>query len=964
MATYFFALLILLAAHFLAYTGGLASQSATAVTSPVNFESLERLAFVGDFDALSFYQYQGQVDESSTPYSDTEATGLYEGGYALFRQRPTGQLMTVAPTNIVINDACVIEHLDGTIGGIIIAGWFSESDEAASEINIYHFDTTTAESTEVLQSYEGEYGPFLGKPIVLCDKETEMVYIAAASSISEEISVANGTYVTYVSAWPAYSGPVTDLKVVVSGSIHTSLTLLNGNSLFGGQFSGLLDYVHYWDIANPIRHLNGLLEHNCTGPVDSNVSRTPIEQIGMDLDAGAEVLSLLATNSTIYVAGKFSSPVSQNILAIRDEIATAVGDTGLNGPVHTLLSDSDLLYAGGNFSGVGELHYSTASALNNVAVLDVNKNEWAPLGAGVNGVVTNMNKLTVTLIPGGLQTVVVVNGAFDLLLGHGNFGDAPTNGTGVWVPSKQEWLQNLNPVGPVIAGQVVQTLEVPGDGVYVAGTAAVYDFYASGVSFLQSQGRENTFASANTTITFGEGGAVFTGAFATEGGINVTVLGGQFSARLSDGLSAENLVFLNTTSDGKASVSSLRSTPGISVFMQDGATNVSTLVVQDTILYAGGSFDISINDERSQNLLLYDLRSDNYTSQPPPLKGKRVDVNVVSARPNHDEIYIGGQFDGAGDVSCPGLCVWQPSGSQWLAPGSALNGSVSLMIWTDEDSLVVAGDLDVGNGSIPLATYYAPDKKWVAFESFAEPSVTMNEDSISGTITAMTRATSEETGTWTSNSQLNGLWIAGYDYENITFVMNWNGTGWSSLTNNNILAFGEHTHITGIEIMTSYTKHPAHGSLAENQILLLLGLVTIPYVGNVSAALFDGETLKPFILTDHSFTGQSGRINALIRAGTNVSNSKPPDIEGNVVAIGVTVLCVLSAIILIGEVHGRYKSKFSLKSAKPQMSIGMKPLTVAKALEDHKSSDSDSVRPARIGHRAWLNKAKLVIETP
>ena len=475
----------------------------------------------------------------------------------------------------------------------------------------------------------------------------------------------------------------------------------------------------------------------------------------------------------------------------------------------------------------------------------INENVWKALGAGVNGPVTAINPLLFNTSASETETVIIVNGMFDELLSFDESGPTRTQGIGVWVPSAKNWLSNLNSSKPAFYGQLTSSIRVAGSGLLVAGSLASYGLsaselitfsYDSGFNF-GNLGLNDNFAAERSSI-----GA---GLFYTEDGFNLTVLGGKFAVQADDGAQLQNLAFINAT-DGHE----IFEYPSSNDALLIGA-GVSTLATNGPILYAGGDFNGTINGQAISGLLCFDLRRNEYQKvqprgpDPPPNGGGG--VKIIAFRPNSYDLWVGGNFFAAGDVDCPGVCIFDSSSNTWRRPGSKLEGEVDFMTWTAEDTLVVAGSVVIDGSAVKIATYYTPDQTWTPFS---------NQIPISGQITALspTRDFVQSDSNWSSNAA--GFWVAETAERGVSLVK-WDGSQWHQLEN----VFSRFSMIYGMRVfsLAGISANAPNPFLEAHEILLVRGNIELPTVGNVSAAFFNGTMFSPFILTE-TYSGQPGTL--------------------------------------------------------------------------------------------------------
>jgi hypothetical protein len=137
------------------------------------------------------------------------------------------------------------------------------------------------------------------------------------------------------------------------------------------------------------------------------------------------------------------------------------------------------------------------------------------------------------------------------------------------------------------------------------------------------------------------------------------------------------------------------------------------------------------------------------------------------------------------------------------------------------------------------------------------------------------------------------FWVAGQSTNGAVFLMKWSGSSWLTVRHD----FESATQITGLELLTTKKPHYPTQYLDQYQALLLLGMINLPGYGNVSAAFFNGTAFLPFIVTFNSTTGEVGRLTSIFSDGQFYSAVAVDD-NGNVIAIGVSVIGALIAIIL------------------------------------------------------------------
>ena len=579
-------------------------------------------------------------------------------------------------------------------------------------------------------------------------------------------------------------------------------------------------------------NLNGLFEFDPnSGAAITDYSNSTIDAAGGNLDEDAIITSIAINNGVTYVGGNFTDPSQgfQNIMSIGKGNSSSLPDGGLNSQVSTMLPYEDLLFIGGNFSNTLN---GTVAGLNNIAAYNTTSQSWIALGSGVDGPITSIVPLVINVTLDTPETCITFNGFFDHLLGSGSSKKVSAQGFGVWVPSRQTWLQNLNLQSQTVTGQLSAMTNVTNGAPLLAGTLSSQDQSAEdAVSLTQSPLRLNSLnagiqpqpagpitrkrAISGTNVT-----GVVTGLFYTGNGQNMTILGGHMTATASNGSTLQNLVFLNSTS----------STPTISG-LTGGIDSDSTILALATttpgVLYAGGSLTGQYRDEKFNGLFLYDLGLNDFSyPQPPPLGGDNVAVNAISVRPKNTQVYVAGAFDTAGSLGCPAVCYFD--GGVWNPPGSGISGVVNAMIWQGNDKLLVGGNLTVANNATTLANYDASKSVWTSLSAAS---------GIPGFVTALAPADSQASNFWVGGTGTNGsAFLMKYDAGSSTFISPGN-------------LFDPQTTIQGVSVLNVNKNHDSTNLVGGGMIVLVTGELHIPNFGNASAALFNGTVLTPFLLS-------------------------------------------------------------------------------------------------------------------
>ena len=615
-----------------------------------------------------------------------------------------------------------------------------------------------------------------------------------------------------------------------SGSFRPSVTLAPLDSQ--NTSINLVAHRVRFSLDSSSGGLNGLFEWDPNqASVNTDYTNSSIDSAGANLQPGALITSVEVIGQTTYVAGNFSGTGVQNIFAISNGNATSLPDGGLNAAVAATFVFGDLLFLGGNFTDT--VNPST-KGFNYVGLFDPTRNAFQALGGGVNGQVTSIVPLLLNITNGQPETCITVGGIFSQVLNSGTSqAFAAQDGFAIWVPSHNDWLQNLNVQTMAVTGQLDAATNISGSTPLLAGTISsqgmgvsdAVELSTSGSLALDSLGvkitpqqvgspnqRKRAVSGQNVT------GAVV-GIFDTNNGRNTTIIGGHFTATSTNGSTINNLAIINSTNNGSSSVT------GIGSGLQSDSVFLA-LAIQGDILYAGGTITGTLDNDNINGLVVWNLATSNFASpQPPSFSGSNVAVNAITVQPSSTDVYVAGSFDTAGSLNCPSICLF--SSGQWKQPGSGLGGSVAALAWQGNTKLLAGGNLTVGHNQTTLATYDTTGDAWTEVPGAA---------TVPGPVTALTPASSD-------GSQ---YWVAGKSTNGSAFLMKFDGSNFQTVGD----TLGDRTLIRGLSLLSLSQNHADTSLVGANLALLVTGQLNLPVFGSASAALFNGSTFTPFILSN------------------------------------------------------------------------------------------------------------------
>jgi hypothetical protein len=590
-------------------------------------------------------------------------------------------------------------------------------------------------------------------------------------------------------------------------------------------------------------NLNGLFEYKPGQTVDvDKLSDSVINAAGASLTPREKALitSLATGDDTLYVGGSFNTTDNRNnIFSIRQGATgpTALSARGLNNQVMTLFHNASTLYVGGNFTNTVD---NDAPGLRGVAAYT--NDEWKPLGAGVEGVVLYLVPFTLNITENTPEEVLAVSGFFSQVNAFGNNPATSVNDFAVWVPSRSNWLHNLDFYSLAMSGRLMTFADVPGSDRWFGGSVSSGALLASGSAELESGDqlqlaafpvkikaqrqaslRKRAIVDGQNLNTTG----VRTGTFYKENGMNKTILAGHFATTGADNQNITNVLIIDGNDSDKVT--------GFNDEL-DANSTFATVAVLNSILYAGGVISGQLNEDRIAGVVAYDLTKNAFTPvQPPPLQGVNVTVNAIAPRPKSNDVFIGGQFQSAGALSCAAICMWNTERNQWNQAGNGIEGEVSSLIWVGDTRLLIAGNLTSGNNHTKILTFDSTTSQYA---------VIPGADNLPGPVSALTIA----------NRDGDQFWAAGQASDGTAYLQRFDGTKWIPA---DAAMFGAQTDIRGIQVLSLSEDHDESQIINQDQDLLLMGHINVTEFGTASAVLFNGTSLIPFLLSTKGQDGQT-----------------------------------------------------------------------------------------------------------
>ncbi|KAB5581099.1 cortical protein marker for cell polarity-domain-containing protein [Coniochaeta sp. 2T2.1] len=721
-----------------------------------------------------------------------------------------------------------------------------------------------------------------------CSSRGQVVFSGQMTALAENKSTINSSKPIYqTNNYPKYDQIYTGMIDVSSGSFRPQVTMTPAPGQEGLASMTIVAQKIGFTLTTSTGGLNGLYEYDPDQAVADtrDFDKSVFVKTGAAFAAGSAVNALATSGDVTYVGGNFSSDAAKNIIAINSKDSTTKAlDGGLNGEVLAMYLNGTSLFVGGSFSGTRE---GSVNGISNVAVYDTSKNTWSPLGAGVNGRVRKVVPLTMNITGTSPEVVISITGDFKELSAFGSNPAVPTTGFGVWVPSQGNWLRNLQlPVASIDGILSSAILTVPGgsDALFAGSVVSSALGTNGAVTVDATLGRLpiNIQPSTSTSGGLSKRASLFnsslsgvvTGAFDLNNNRNITILGGRFTAKATNGSTINNLLFINATNNNAVT--------GLGLEVSEDSVFVA-LGVQGDNLFAGGNVTGIINGANIRGLVSYNLATGTYNSQPPALSGGDQTVSAIAVRPSSADFYVGGSFRSAGSLQCPGVCVFSTTSGQWNPPGQNLEGSVNCLMWASESKLIAGGNITVnGTSSTNLAVYDPSKTNWDSFPGASE---------LPGPVDVITAASSDASQVWVAGtSSANGS----------VYLMKYDGSAWNSA--GQTLLPG--TNIRGLQVLSLTTSHDSTPIVDADQVLLLTGSIVLPEYGSASAVLFNGTAFAPYALTSNA-GNTAGSLSHMFSERQNFFSSNKHHLAlgfvvliGLAIALGLILLLVLAGLFL------------------------------------------------------------------
>ncbi|CAL1703749.1 unnamed protein product [Somion occarium] len=657
-----------------------------------------------------------------------------------------------------------------------------------------------------------------------------------------------------------------------------------------------------------------------------NSSVTSLDAIGFEMftalggASATDSISAVAHHDSgvIFLAGDFNlsaGPASgaSNIVAFKDGALTQLSNRGLNGPVTSLVVDSDALFIGGSFTDTASA--STNGALSRVAIYDVKNNQWKAMEGGVNGVAFGLSLSN--------DEVTVVGNFSSPMVAQNKPLSSSASSFASWDVTSGNWSDTTG----LIMGNLTFVTNNTSNGDFMAGhISASYEFGASGFALLQNNGddgiphvtalnlplglpsttsvpavsrryhirrtaaailprigqffkRQSPSTTSLTPLPTTQpisAPAILAGAFWTNSSSNVDVaiVGGNFTFTSASGQAAQDLAVYELDS-------------GVVSALKGNQVNgsIHSLLVQGNLLFVGGTF--TVEGTNQVGFAVYDLAEEQWdvTGVQPLQSGSNalVTVRSITASPSQSNVLIvAGSFASAGSTTCRAICSFDFSSKQWSALGSGIQGEVASVAYAGNtrDIIIASGSIALADSTLTnVAMYTIGNSTWSAIG---------NSDSLPGPVTAVE----------VNNGNSSSIFAAGKASDgSSTYLSYWDGHTWNSIGSGLTAA----ADVSQLIMVPLQNTHEANGVVEPDRMLMVSGSLSDSSFGNASSVLFDGRQFIPYILSA-STTGAPGAISSLIHSISQFSfNQRHFLATGVVILISIAIAAgVVFLLALIG----------------------------------------------------------------
>ncbi|KAF6069298.1 Cortical protein marker for cell polarity family protein [Candida albicans] len=389
---------------------------------------------------------------------------------------------------------------------------------------------------------------------------------------------------------------------------------------------------------------------------------------------------------------------------------------------------------------------------------------------------------------------------------------------------------------------------------------------------------------------------------------SLSVIGGKFETK-----DVKN-VGLISNSDPNNTISALQG----SIVWGDN-TLIQSLYVDssDEYLFMGVNGSVQINEQTNvTGIVIYDLVNNTFTSfQPAELShsnGDPISVNSMVLFDKGNKLLVGGDFDLAGSLSCPSLCVYDITNTRWINPQNdatttqSIGGVVTDMKFFQSNQVLITGNgLQLnGNSGIKFLIYNFNSNSFSVKDSLNKIDQTVEKFILNDE----------------NNKNLDGRMIAFGEKS----ISGFDGSNWQRIDSD--IIYENFTKFNDMKLLTLDKPSDYNQTYFDkSQIFTIAGVFRLKDYGLVNMALFNGTSWIPYVFTSlqqqkstgsgsgsgsgsRSSSLQIGQIQSILiddsyrfQSSDDLKKTNKNLSRGKVV--GISLACALGSTTLLGLLY-------------------------------------------------------------
>lgn len=433
----------------------------------------------------------------------------------------------------------------------------------------------------------------------------------------------------------------------------------------------------------------------------------------------------------------------------------------------------------------------------------------------------------------------------------------------IWDNAKYEWINNYYGLNITEISELSSSTDVL-SGPFVS----VMDYYDVDQAYINST---NQFYSNDFSIQRKD--SVISQAYYIND--SLSIIGGKFNQS-----SFNNVAFIDATK-------SFRGLNGVSSWPNTSIVQ-ALYAVEDEYVFIAANGSITIdNSEDITGISIYDLSADKFASfQPAALSSnKALEINAMAYYEASKLLLVGGNFDTAGSLSCPSLCIYDIEQTRWTTPSTngSLSGTVSDIKFFSSQEVLISGNLTLNDENVNFVTY-----------NFKNGNI--GSDSSYNTI-GQNKMVKKFIFTEENSKNVNGKMIAiGND-----FISGYNESKWIDIGSS--INYESSPEFNDIKILKLEDSNNGNNEslFASDSILVLAGSFELINYGLVSSALFNGTEWIPFLFSEQD--NKIGEISTLL-INDKLNFQSSSDLKSKVMSkgkvVGISLACALGSTSLLG----------------------------------------------------------------